>query len=227
MNLTEYFNSLSKIDRVYNKYAAYSAAFNDPYRLATSYDAFKYDGFDSNLKRWIASQGKCIAMPNMVGNEVVSIMFRSCADKVFRYYTECHRIPYGAGFNEKRYSQPWIIVESVLDSDFIRNFYPFVIATNGVSVSKNTMEFLMGTSSKVYCGFDTDKAGTDSFHSLAKKYSNRDNNCFHIKRFLTPMNFEGKYLKDFGEIIDCLYNKRLDDYDYYVSSLKYSIAILD
>lgn len=225
MNLTEYFYSLPAIDERYNKYAAYSLAFNNPYRLATSVDAFRYDKFDSYLKQFIAENGKCIAMPSYLNNEVVSIMFRAITSKQFRYYTECKYIPYGAGTNNKHFYQPWIIVESALDSDFLRNFYPFVIATNGTAVSNNAISFIKGTCSTVYCGFDLDKAGNESFKHLSMKYSG-DSNEFHIKRFYTPKNFDGKYLKDFGEIIDCLYNGNLDDYDYYVSVLKNSIMYI-
>lgn len=222
MNLTEYFYSLPKIDATYNKYASYSLAFNNPYRLATSMDAFKYDKFDNYLKQFIASQGKCIAMPNVINGEVISILFRSCAGKQFRYYTECRNIPYGAGVNEKQFFKPWIIVESALDSDFLRNFYPFVIATNGVSISSPIINFLRGTCSTLYCGFDTDDAGNKSFHQLCMKYSS-DNNYFHIKRFLTPTSLKGSYLKDFGEVLDCLHTHHLEEYDYYVTVIKNSL----
>jgi len=181
MNLTEYFYSLPQIDKPYNKYAAYSLAFNNPYRLVTPVDAFRYEHFDSYLKNFIAEQGKCIAMPNIVDGDVTAIMFRSCADKFFRYYNECQYIPYGAGVNEKLYHKPWVIVESALDSDFLRNFYPFVIATNGTTVSKNILTFLEGTSSTVYCAFDNDVAGDKAFHYLCAKHSGPDKG-FHIKR---------------------------------------------
>lgn len=219
MNLTEYFYSLHEVDSKYNKYAAYSLAFNNPYRIATGVDAFRYDKLDGYLKQFIAEQGKCIAMPNIVQDEVTAIMFRSLATKQFRYYNECQYIPYGAGVNEKPYYKPWIIVESVLDSDFLRNFYPFVIATNGTAVSNNVMQFITGTCSTVYCAFDNDKAGDESFHHLCMKYSGSDKD-FHIKRLKPPMGLDGKYLKDFGEILDCLYKGNLDDYDYYVLALK-------
>lgn len=225
MNLTEYFYSLPNIDKKYNKYAAYSLAFNNPYRLATSVDAFRYDKFDNYLKQFIAEQGKCIVMPNIVNNEVVAIVFRSCADKQFRYYNECKYIPYGAGVNNKQYYRPWIIVESALDSDFLRNFYPYVIGTNGTAVSSSTMSFIKGTCSTLYCGFDSDKAGDDAFKNLCYKHSGSDKE-FHIKRFYTPKNFDGNYLKDFGEVLDCLYKDNLDDFHYYVSVLKNSMLYI-
>lgn len=219
MNLTEYFNSLSQIDNIYNKYATYSLAFNNPYRLVTGIDAFRYDKFDNYLKQFIADQGKCIAMPNIFNGKVISIMFRSLASKQFRYYTECQYIPYGAGVNNKQYYQPWVIVESALDSDFLRNFYPFVIATNGTAVSNNIMTFLKGTSSTVYCAFDSDTAGEESFHRLCMKHSG-SNKDFHIKRIKPPLKLDGTRFKDFGEIIDLLYNNQFEDYDYYLMLLK-------
>ena len=224
MNLNELFYSLGDIDQPYNKYAAYSLAFNNPYRIATGYDAFKYN-FDPYMKQFIAEQGKCIAMPSFMNDEVISIMFRAITSKQFRYYTECKYIPYGAGTNEKQFYKPWLIVESALDSDFLRNFYPFVIATNGTAVSNNTISFIKGTRSTVYCAFDMDKAGNDSFKHLCMKHSGGDKE-FHIKRFYTPKNFDGEYLKDFGEVLDLLYKGDLDDYDYYVSVIKNSMLYI-
>lgn len=225
MNLTEYFYSLPAVDQPYNKYAAYSLAFNNPYRIATGVEAFRYEKFDNYVKQFIAEQGKCIAMPNIVNGEVTAIMFRSLSSKQFRYYNECQYIPYGAGFNEKPYHKPWVIVESVLDSDFLRNFYPFVIATNGTTVSRTIISFLQGTASTIYCGFDSDKAGEQAFHNLCMKYSGIDKG-FHIKRLKPPMNFEGGYLKDFGEVLDCLYAHHTSDYDYYVLAVRNSLIDL-
>ena len=226
MNLTEYFYSLPQIDRKYNKYASYSLAFGNPYRLATSMDAFRYDKLDGSLKQFIAEQGKCIAMPNIVNGEVTAVMFRSCADKQFRYYNECQYIPYGAGVNEKPFYKPWVIVESALDSDFLRNFYPYVIATNGTAVSNSTLSFIIGTCSTLYCAFDNDKAGIDSFHRLCMKHSGNDKS-FHIRRLNPPTSLEGKPLKDFGEVLDCLHNNDLSSYEIYTMSIKTSLSLIE
>lgn len=216
MTLTEYFNSLPDIDKSYNKYAAYSLAFNNPYKIISGYEAFKYEHLDSFLKTFIIDQGKCIIMPNIFNKEVIGMVLRSIKDKQFRYYNEC-KIPYGAGVNNKPYYKPWIIVESALDSDFLRNFYPFVISTNGVSVSSEYMEFIKGTCSLCYCAFDNDNAGNEAFHKLAMKHSDVG---FRLKRLTPPLGLHGKPLKDFGEILDCLQNNQMDDFDYYISSIK-------
>lgn len=225
MNLTEYFYSLPAVDKAYNKYAAYSLAFNNPYRIATGIDAFRYDGFDNYLKQFITEQGKCIVMPNIVNGEVTAIMFRSLASKQFRYYNECQYIPYGAGVNEKPFYKPWVIVESALDSDFLRNYYPFVIATNGTTVSNNVISFLKGTCSTLYCAFDNDDAGNKAFSYLCSKHSG-DSKGFHIKRLRPPLGFDGNYLKDYGEIIDCLNENSVEDFDYYVLSIRNSLLYL-
>ena len=219
MTLTEFFFSLQNIDKPYNKYASYSLAFGNPYRLATSIDAFRYDKFDVPLKNFIASSGKCIVMPNIVNSDVVELVFRSCADKQFRYYNECPYIPYGAGVHDKPYYKPWVIVESALDSDFLRQFYPYVISTNGVSVSRNVMSFLLGTCSTLYCAFDNDNAGDEAFHKLCMKYSGSKKD-FHIKRLKPPKNTDGSYLKDYGEILDLLHSNNFGDFEYYTSILK-------
>jgi hypothetical protein len=220
MTLTEYFNSLPNIDKSYNKYAAYSLAFNNPYKIISGYEVFKYEHLDSFLKTFIIDQGKCIVMPNMFNGEVIGMVLRSIKDKQFRYYNE-YEIPYGAGVNNKPYYKPWIIVESALDSDFLRNFYPFVISTNGVSVSSKYIEFIKGTCSLCYCAFDNDNAGNEAFHKLSIKHS-RDG--FRLKRLSPPLGLYGKSLKDFGEILDCLQKNQMNDYDYYISSIKYLLS---
>lgn len=225
MNLTEFFNSLNQIDQKYNKYATYSLTFGNPYKLATSYDAFKYDKFELYLRNWIAEQGKCIVMPNKIGDEVVGLVFRSVQSKQFRYHNEARYIPYGAGVNNKPYYKPWIIVESALDADFLRNFYPYVIATNGTAAATHIMSFLQGTCSTLYCGFDADKAGEESFHHLCMKYSGKDKE-FHIKRFKPPLSYEGHLLKDFGEVLDLLHSGNTSDFDYYVSQIKYNLMFI-
>lgn len=225
MNLTEYFYSLPSVDRPYNKYAAYSLAFGNPYKIISGMDVYRYDKLEDYLKRFIIEQGKCIVMPNMIDKEVVGLVIRSITSKSFRYHNECQYIPYGAGVNNKPFNKPWIIVESALDSDFLRNFYPFVIATNGVSVSNNIMNFLKGTSSHIYCGFDSDNAGNQAFHNLCYKHSGYDKE-FYIKRFYPPKSLDGGYLKDFGEILDCLQKNNTTDYDYYILAIKGLISTI-
>ena len=217
MDLTSYFNSLPKIDLLYNKYATFSHFNGNPYRLITGYEVFKNSELDPFMRQFVVDQGKCIVMPNMLNSEVIGFVVRSISQKQFRNYTKCNHIPYGAGVNNKQFYQPWIIVESALDSDFLRTFYPFVIAINSVSVSANYLNFIKGTCSTCYCAFDNDDAGENAFRNLCYKHSGKD---FHIKRLRPPISLDGKPLKDFGEILDCLHNCNIEDYNYYTSLIK-------
>lgn len=225
MNLTEYFYSLPQIDKPYNKYASYSLAFNNPYRLITGYDVYRYYKFDAYFKSFVSDNGKCIAMPNILNGEVISLVVRSITSKQFRYHNECKYIPYGAGVNSKPFYKPWVIVESALDSDFLRNFYPFVIATNGVSASVDCMNFLKGTSSTVYCAFDNDTAGNEGFHRICMKHSGSDKD-FHIKRLKPPSDLCGTQLKDYGDVLEFLFKNDTLTYDCCVSFIKFSLMNL-
>lgn len=225
MNLTEYFYSLPHIDKPYNKYASYSLAFNNPYRLITGYDVYRYDKFDVYFKSFVSDNGKCIVMPNIINGEVIGLVVRAITSKQFRYHSECKYIPYGAGVNSKPFYKPWVIVESALDSDFLRNFYPFVIATNGVSVSVDCMNFLKGTSSTVYCAFDNDTAGNEGFHRICMKHSGSDKD-FHIKRLKLPSDLCGTQLKDYGDVLEFLLKNDTLTYDCCVSFIKFSLMNL-
>lgn len=225
MNLTEYFYSLPQIDKPYNKYASYSLAFNNPYRLITGYDVYRYDKFDAYFRSFVSDNGKCIVMPNILNGEVIDLVVRAITSKQFRYHTECKYIPYGAGVNSKPFYKPWVIVESALDSDFLRNFYPFVIATNGVSVSVDCMNFLKGTSSTVYCAFDNDTSGHEGFHRVCMKHSGSDKD-FHIKRLKPPSDLYGTQLKDYGDVLEFLFKNDTLTYDCCVSFIKFSLMNL-
>lgn len=225
MNLTEYFYSLPQIDKPYNKYASYSLAFNNPYRLITGYDVYRYDKFDAYFRSFVSDNGKCIVMPNILNGEVIGLVIRSITSKQFRYHSECKYIPYGAGVNSKQFYKPWVIVESALDSDFLRNFYPFVIATNGVSVSVDCMNFLKGTSSTVYCAFDNDTAGNEGFHKICMKHSGSDKD-FHIKRLKPPSDLCGTQLKDYGDVLEFLFKNDTLTYDCCISFIKFSLMNL-
>ena len=217
MTLTEFFYSLPAITTEYNKYATYSLHFNNPYRLITGYDVYKYDQFDDSVKRFITAWGPCIAMPNIAESEVIGLVLRAVQIKRFGVYIENSSIPYGAGINNKPFDKPWVMVESALDSDFLREFYPYVLATNGVAVSKEAMDFVRNTSSVCYCAYDNDQAGENGFHRICQMYSG---GSFKIKRLKPPSSIDGKPLKDFGEILECLYNKDMMSYEHYLSTLK-------
>ena len=158
--------------------------------------------------------GEVIALPNMFKDKVTGLLLRPIYTKTFRYFSD-YILPYGAGVNNKPYYQPWVIVESCLDSDFLRQFYPYVIATQGATISNFLQEFLFSTSPYIISGMDNDDAGNMAYRKLCYKYKGR-------VRKLDPPN--GK--KDFGEILDLLLFKDQLNFELESMMVKMSIQTL-
>lgn len=174
-----------------NKYEEASFFLNLDYRLINGQLAY-LSPFPDKIKQFIMEYGEVIALPNIFDNDIVGLLLRPIYTKTFRYFSQ-YTIPYGAGVNNKPYLYPWVIVESCLDADFLRKFYPYVIATLGVTVANFTQEFIFGTSPYVIVGFDNDDAGKDAYRKMSYKYKGR------VRRFLPPFNN-----KDFGDTLDYL-----------------------
>lgn len=199
VNLTDFYKSLcTPLYR--NKYETASNYLNLGYKIITGKDAY-YSPFPSNIKQFIMEHGEVIALPNIFIDKVVGVLLRPIQTKAFRYFSD-YNIPYGAGINNKPYLYPWVIVESCLDSDFLRTFYPYVIATLGVSVSNFTQSFLFGTAPYVIVGFDNDEAGIDAFRRMSYKYKGR------VKRIIPPFKN-----KDFGDTLEFLYKNDMIQYN--------------
>ena len=183
-----------------NKYEVASHYFNLDYRLITGQIAYTLD-IPPLVKQFIMEYGEVIALPNYFHNRVIGILLRPIYTKTFRYYSESP-IPYGAGVNNKPYTSPWIIVESCLDSDYLRQFYPYVIATFGATISNFLQNFLFSTSPYIISGMDNDDAGNNAYKKLFYKYKGR------VKKIEPPMN-----RKDFGEVLDLLVSQDILNFD--------------
>lgn len=216
MNLTEYFSSLKVPSMYINKYTTFAQTYGK-YKVITPFDIYKYD-WKSQIENFLLDEQLCIAMPNMIGDEVVGLCLRSLRTKAFRPYMESKYIPYGAGkVLDKPYDKPWILVESALDSDFLRLFYPYVIATLGVGVSHYLMEFCINTSESILLGFDNDNAGDNGCKTIVSKYYKPNK----FRYFRPP-----KPYKDFGDILELLHKGDIFNFELYVSLLKNSLALI-
>jgi hypothetical protein len=145
--------------------------------------------------------GEVIALPNIYKTEVIGLLLRPIYTKTFRYFSE-HNIPYGAGVNNKPYTKPWVIVESCLDADFLRQFYPYVIATFGVTVSNFLQDFLFNTAPYVIAGFDKDEAGEQAYKKMFYKYKGK------VKKIEPPLGN-----KDFGDTLNHLYTSNTAQFE--------------
>ena len=158
--------------------------------------------------------GEVLALPNLFQNRVIGFLLRPIYTKAFRYYSETQS-PYGAGVNNKPYNAPWIIVESCLDSDYLRQFYPYVIATLGATISNFLLDFLFSTAPYIISGMDNDDAGNAAYRKLYYKYKGR------VKKLEPPNN-----KKDFGDTLDLLLSNNQLDFELESMMISTSIQTL-
>lgn len=211
-DLTDIYNSFS--DPQYrNKYEMASHYYNLNYRILDGRTAFSLN-IPPQIKQFVGEYGEVLALPNMYNHRVIGFLLRPITVKSFRYYSETH-IPYGAGINNKPYSSPWVIVESCLDSDYLRQFYPYVIATQGATISNFLQEFLFSTAPYIISGMDNDDAGNMAYRRLCYKYKGR------IKKLEPPNN-----KKDFGETLDLLLLNDQLNFEFESMLIKMSIQTL-
>ena len=210
--LTTFFTSLHPV-QYRNKYEITSHYFGLDYRIATGRDAFT-SPLPPPIKQFIMEHGEVIVIPNWFKEQIVGILLRPVSTKTFRYYSD-YTIPYGAGINDKPYDQPWVVVESSLDSDFLRQYYPYVIASFGVTVSNFLQDFLFNTSPYIIAGFDNDEAGEQVFKKLCYKYRGR------VKKITPPFDN-----KDFGDTLNHLTTSNITQFELESLIIKTSLQIL-
>lgn len=210
--LTEFYLSLK--DPIYNrnKYETASNALSLGYKIVTGYDVYK-SPLSREAQIFVMENKEAILLPNKFNNQVVGYLLRAVYEK--RFIAPKCIIPYGAGINNKPYLYPWIVVESCLDSDFLRNFYPFVISSYGVNVKVSTLDFLYGTAPYVIFGFDNDEAGNNAFKKMKYKYKDK------AVQLSVPVGN-----KDFGDTLQHLQNQNFSQYDLECLFIKNSIQAL-
>lgn len=213
MTLTDFYNTLPKPTLGRNKYEMTAQVLGFNYRLLSGRQVYN-SSLPSQIKQFVMENSEVILLPNIYSGNVIGFLLRSISKKAFRYYSE-YPIPYGAGVNNKKYNEPWVIVESCLDSDFLRSFYPYVIATLGVTVSNSTLDFLFSTSPFVIVGFDNDDAGNNAYRNLFFKYKGR------VKKMEVPL---GK--KDFGDTLQLLCSMDYTQYDIESLYIKQNLKII-
>ena len=212
MSISDFYPTLQ--DPQYrNKYEVASHYFNLNYKIITGQVSYSLD-IPYQVKQFIMEHGEVLALPNIFQNKVIGFLLRPIYTKAFRYYSELP-IPYGAGVNEKPYTYPWVIVESCLDSDYLRQFYPYVIATLGATISNFLQDFLFNTAPYIVSGMDNDEAGNNAYRKLCYKYKGR------VKKLEAPMN-----KKDFGETLDCLVTHNFSGFELENLMIKNNIQLI-
>lgn len=212
MGISDYYFTLP-YPQYRNKYELASHYYNLDYRIITGQIAYTLD-IPPIVKQFIMEYGEVLALPNRFQDKIVGLLLRPIYTKAFRYYSESP-VPYGAGVNNKPYVDPWVIVESCLDSDYLRQFYPYVIATFGATISNFLQDFLFNTAPYIISGMDNDDAGNNAYKKLFYKYKGR------VRKIEPPMS-----KKDFGETLDCLVTHNYSDFDLESMIIKTNLQIL-
>lgn len=212
MELTEFFKSLPEVS-YRNKYELASHYFNLDYKLLTGKDAYLSD-LPISLKQFIIESEEVVVLPNRFKGEIVGFLLRSVYSKGFRYYSES-KIPYGAGVNNKPYNLPWVVVESCLDSDFLRRFYPYIISSLGASVSSGLREFIFNTSPYSIIALDNDDSGNNEYSRLYSRYRKK------VVKLEPPLGN-----KDFGDTLENLVKKDFCQFELECSLIEHSIRNL-
>lgn len=212
LSLTQFYNSLPKPFLGRNKYELSSQVLGFDYRLLSGYQVFN-SSLPSQIKQFVMEYSEVILLPNKYNGNIIGFLLRAIKTKAFRYYSELP-IPYGAGIHNKPYKAPWVIVESCIDSDYLRLFYPYVIATLGVTVSNFTLDFLFNTAPFVIVGFDNDEAGNNAYKRLYYKYKG------FVQRLNVP---QGR--KDFGDILQLLCDNDYTQYEIESMLIKQSLSL--
>ena len=212
-NLNEFYQTLGMVSSIRNKYDATTLQYNLDYRIITGRDAY-YAPIGDKYKQFIMGHKEVLALPNKYNGCVVGFLLRPYDIKDFRYVSE-FSIPYGAGYYDKPYDKPWIIVESCLDADYLRQYYPYVIATLGVTISNALQDFVFNTAPYVYVGFDNDTAGDGGFKKMCFKHKGQ------VKKLTPPFGN-----KDFGDTLNHLYNGNMNQFmleDMYIKTYLQSL----
>lgn len=219
MDLSSYsynslFEQMDELTHVTNKYELFSSKNGNMFRKCSS-NSSVLSNIDTNIRSFVLKSDYCIVIPNIIDGVVVGLLFRSIPNKDFRYYTKCKQLPFGLTL-DKEYRYPWIVVESALDCLFLKEFYPYTISTLGVSVSSTHMDLLLGTSPYIVLGLDNDDPGNNMCKKLGYIYKN-----YEFRRLIPPRG-----CKDFGDILDHIYNMEYSLYEFEREYMQTSIRSL-
>lgn len=150
---------------------------------------------------FIAEQGRCLGIANVVLGRVDYLILKSLNEKKFLTAGDKRSVPYGLGlFKNFKYGDWVVIVEGLKDRDALSLIYPNVLATQTAGMGSILKEVVLSLTNRfilMYDNIEMDEAGKKAYY--------RD------KRFLESRNCQvvlGRHpygVKDTGEIADSLY----------------------
>lgn len=153
------------------------------------------------IKEFIKVNNEVLLMANMVGNEVLGIVFRGIKDKAFINYGFGKGMFYGIGDLDKdfKYGDLIVLVEGTIDRDLCSKY----ITKNCLSVltstvTKNQAKVLKCLTNRVLLLLDNDEAGNKGTYNTKRKLNALGITAIIIKK--------SNRIKDLGDLAVLLQN---------------------
>lgn len=223
-------DAIKTVDKIYNlpdikefkatdKYLYFMKNYPNHYKLISAYLILNsVPDLPDFVYQHLMAVGDCVLIPNIIDNQVYSITFRSLnSDKRFLKYGEFSSLMYGLGELplDFKYGTPLIIVEGNIDTDSMKQIYPYTLGALTANLTNNQIQLLSHLTNTVILAFDNDSAGQQGIRTAMKRLDN-----MKVLKF----DHYGK-LKDTGDLIE-LQRKGDPDADYIVNLYKRKIDLL-
>lgn len=215
------YNNSWSLDSVFDKtseeFIAFSSKKGMPVKIFQIPDLIDYVPIVKEYYKQIRNANTLYVIPcdSFDSNEPLGYILRGVTEK--EYICAFYKPDKGPSFQPSfgwydfgnfTYNKPIIITEGVKDALFIKQYYPYTIASLSCKLSESFCRFIASLTTNVLIAFDADTAGENAFKSAAKKFGAVGVN---VKRFAPQGG-----CKDFGEY----FKKDLDN------SMKFALNML-
>lgn len=199
--------TINLVERLYNlpdvknfketdKYLYFMKHYDCKYKLVSAYSIINsIPDLPDFVYQHLMSVGDCILIPNFIDNQIYSITFRSLNNsKRFLKLGEFTSIMYNLGNlpPDFKYGTPLIIVEGNLDTDMMRQFYPYTLGVLSSNLSRTQIQLISHLTNNIIVALDNDDAGRIGTKNTMKHLSNL--NTYKFKHYKT--------LKDTGDLVE-------------------------
>lgn len=202
-----------------NKYLYYMQNFDNKYKLVSAYQLINsISDLPDFVYQHLMAVGDCILIPNIIDNQIYSVTFRAVNNnKRFLKYGEFSTLMYNLGElpEDFTYGTPLVIVEGNLDTDVMKQIYPYTLGALTANLTRNHIQLLGHLTNTVILAFDNDEAGHDGIESALRRLPNMKVLKFNYK----------EDMKDAGDLIDLLMKSK-DEYEFILNIYRSRIHML-
>lgn len=177
------------------------------------------DAVPDHVRSFITGHKRVLGIANLLGSEVVSIVFRDLEKKDFCTFVGIKGYCYGIGKQENfSYGDPLIVVEGLKDRDCLAQVSPNTVAICGSSMSQLVREVLLTITNNFILFYDQDETG--------KLQILRDKKSLEKRGATVGLGKHPAGVKDCGEIIDVFYGGDSFQYSFLKSYYHNQLEVL-